>query len=224
MEEIMKPGTMADTLVVDVWSDVVCPFCYLGSRQLEAAIEQFEHRDDVVLRHRAFELDPTTPLTFDKPLEELVSEKYHIPVERSRAMHRQLEEQARSFDMEWSFASARATNSFDAHRLIALAESQGFGESMSQRLFKAYFSDGLLISDHDVLNALASEVGVEGAPSLWTGDALSAEVRADEAAAAELGISGVPAMLIGNKFMVLGAQGTEKILETLRRAWQRQDA
>jgi predicted DsbA family dithiol-disulfide isomerase len=215
---------MAETLIVDVWSDVVCPFCYLGTRQLEAAIEQFEHRDVVVLRHRAFELDPTTPLTINQPLEELVSQKYQIPVERSRAMHRQMEEQARGFGMEWSLASAKATNSLDAHRLIALAESQGLGESMSQRLFKAYFSDGLLISDHDVLDSLAEEVGVEGSPSLWASDAFTSEVRSDEAGAAELGISGVPAMLIDSKFMVLGAQGTEKILETLRRAWQRERA
>jgi predicted DsbA family dithiol-disulfide isomerase len=224
MEEIMKRWGMSETLVIDVWSDVVCPFCYLGSRQLEAAIEQFEHRDDVVVRHRAFELDPTTPLTINQPLEELVAQKYHIPVERSRAMHRQMEEQARSFGMEWSFASAKAANSFDAHRLIALADSQGLGESMSQRLFKAYFSDGLLISDHEVLNALAEEVGVDGAASLWSSDASTAQVRSDEAAAAELGISGVPAMLMDSKFMVLGAQGTEKILETLRRAWQRERA
>jgi predicted DsbA family dithiol-disulfide isomerase len=212
---------MADALIIDVWSDVICPFCYLGSRQLAEAIEQFEHRDEVVVRHRAFELDPSTPTTLDQPLEELVAQKYHIPVERSRAMHRQMEDQARSFDMEWSFASAKATNSFDAHRLISLAESQGLGEAMSQRLFKAYFSDGLLISDHEVLNALAEEVGVGSAPSLWTSDAFTTDVRGDEAEAAELGISGVPAMLMDNKFMVLGAQGTEKITETLRRAWER---
>jgi predicted DsbA family dithiol-disulfide isomerase len=215
---------MSETLVIDVWSDVVCPFCYLGSRQLDAALEQFEHRDEVVVRHRAFELDPTTPRTLNQSLEELVAQKYQIPVERSRAMHRQMEEQARGFDMEWSFANAKATNSFDAHRLIALAESQGRGEAMSQRLFQAYFSDGLLISDHDVLNELAREVGVTEAESLWTSDAYTSEVRRDEGEASELGISGVPAMVMDNAFMVLGAEGTDKILETLRRAWQRERA
>jgi predicted DsbA family dithiol-disulfide isomerase len=215
---------MSDSLVIDVWSDVVCPFCYLGSRQLAAALETFEHRDGVVVRHRAFELDPSTPEVIGRPLEELVAQKYQIPVERSRELHHQLEEQAATYGMTWSFADAKATNSFDAHRLIALASSQGLGEAMSQRLFAAYFSDGLLISDHDVLNVLADEVGVVGAEELWTSDAFTTEVRDDEAEASELGISGVPAMLMDHKFMVLGAQGTDKIADVLRRAWARQNA
>ncbi len=215
---------MSDSLVIDVWSDVVCPFCYLGSRQLNAALEQFEHRDEVVVRHRAFELDPGKPAVVGRPLEELVAEKYQISAERSHELHRQLEEQASTYGLTWSFADAKATNSFDAHRLIALGSLQGRGEAMSQRLFAAYFSDGLLISDRDVLNVLADEAGVEGAADLWTSEAFSDDVRADEAEAAELGISGVPAMLMDHKFMVLGAQGTDKIADVLRRAWQRQDA
>ena len=215
---------MPDSFVIDVWSDVVCPFCYLGSRQLSAALETFEHRDEVVVRHRAFELDPRTPAVIGQSLEELVAKKYQIPVERSRELHHQLEEQARTYGMTWSFASAQATNSFDAHRLIALSSTQGLGEPMSQRLFSAYFSEGLLISDRDVLNSLAREVGVEGAPDLWTSGAFVDEVRADETEAAELGISGVPAMLMDHKFMVLGAQGADKIADVLQRAWQRQNA
>ncbi len=215
---------MSDSFVIDVWSDVVCPFCYLGSRQLAAALETFEHRDEVVVRQRAFELDPSKPDVVGRPLEELIAEKYQIPLERSRELHHRLEAQAASYDMTWSFADAKATNSFDAHRLIALASTQGLGEAMSQRLFAAYFSEGLLISDHDVLSKLARESGVEGAHDLWTSDDFAAEVRADEADAAELGISGVPAMLMDHKFMVLGAQGTDKIADVLRRAWQRQDA
>ena len=214
---------MTDSFVIDVWSDVVCPFCYLGSRQLATALESFEHRDEVVVRHRAFELDPRTPAVVGRSLEELVAKKYQIPVERSRELHHQLEEQAATYGMTWSFARAQATNSFDAHRLIALSSTQGLGEAMSQRLFSAYFSEGLLISDHDVLKALAGEVGVEGAPDLWTSNAFADEVRADETEAAELGISGVPAMLMDHKFMVLGAQGTDKIADVLRRAWQRQN-
>jgi predicted DsbA family dithiol-disulfide isomerase len=215
---------VSDSFVIDVWSDVVCPFCYLGSRQLATALETFEHRDEVVVRHRAFELDPRQPAVIGRPLEELVAEKYQIPVERSRELHHQLEEQAGTYGMTWSFADAKAANSFDAHRLIALSSIQGLGEAMSQRLFAAYFSDGLLISDHDVLDALADEVGVEGANALWTSDAFTAEVRADEVEASELGISGVPAMLMDHKFMVPGAQGTDKIADVLQRAWQRQDA
>lgn len=215
---------MAETFSIDVWSDVVCPFCYLGARQLDQALEQFEHRDEVVLAHHAFELDPNTPLGLNQTLEELVATKYDMPVERARALHDRLQAQAQALGVTMAFDKARPTNTFDAHRLIALSATQGLSDPMSKRLFRAYFSEGLLISDHDQLNELASEVGVSDAPSLWKSDVFTSEVRADERSAMELGITGVPALLIDSKFMVLGAQGVEQILDVLRRAWERRAA
>lgn len=215
---------MAETFSIDVWSDVVCPFCYLGARQLEQALEQFEHRDEAAVSYHAFELDPNTPLGLDQTLEELVAKKYDMPVERARELHHRLEAQAQELGVTMAFDTARPTNTFDAHRLIALSATQGLSGPMSQRLFKAYFSEGLLISDHDQLNELASEVGVVDAPTLWMNDVFANEVRADENAAMELGITGVPALLIDSKFMVLGAQGSEQILDVLRRAWARRAA
>ncbi|HEY5103699.1 MAG TPA: DsbA family oxidoreductase [Acidimicrobiales bacterium] len=215
---------MTETFSIDVWSDVVCPFCYLGTRQLEQALEQFEHRDEVMVSHHAFELDPHTPLGLDQTLEELVATKYDMPVERARELHHRLEAQAQELGVTMAFDTARPTNTFDAHRLIALSTTQGLSEPMSQRLFRAYFSEGLLISDHEQLNKLAGEVGVADAPALWMSDAFTSEVRADETSAMELGITGVPAFLVDSKFMVLGAQGSEQILDVLRRAWERRAA
>lgn len=215
---------VTETLSIDIWSDVVCPFCYLGSRQLILALELFEHRDDVVLNHHAFELDPRTPKNLEGSLTQLVAEKYQIPVERAEALHRRLEAQAHELGMTWSFATARPTNTLDAHRLVALATTQGLGDEMTQRLFAAYFSEGRLISDHEQLSRLAEEVGVTDASSLWATDAFTLNVRADEAAAQELGITGVPAVLVNSKFMVLGAQGVEKLVDVLRRAWERRAA
>ncbi|MGB8196438.1 MAG: DsbA family oxidoreductase [Acidimicrobiales bacterium] len=215
---------MSETFVIDVWSDVVCPFCYLGTRQLHAAIEQFEHRDDVVLRHRAFELDPHAKPSYDRPLAELVAAKYQIPLSQVHAMHDRLVHSAQSFGMTWSLEIAQPTNTFDAHRVIALASSQGLGDEASERLFRAYFSEGELVSDHGRLSALAGEVGVRDVDALWDGDAFSDEVRGDEMAAQELGISGVPAFVVDSKFMVSGAQGTEQILDVLQRAWSRRAA
>jgi predicted DsbA family dithiol-disulfide isomerase len=215
---------MAESFSIDVWSDVLCPFCYLGSRQLAEALARFEHASDVVLTHHAFELDPNTPLGVTHTLEELVANKYNMPVEKARELHHRLEAQAHELGVTMNFARAKPTNSFDAHRLIALSATQGLSDLMSQRLFQAYFSEGLVISDHEQLNALANEVGVTGAPALWTSDAYSAEVRADEVAANELGITGVPAILIDQKFMVLGAQGVDQMLDVLRRAWERRAA
>lgn len=208
---------MSDSLSVDVWADVVCPFCYLGSQQLAQAMERFEH--DVAVTHHAFELDPEAPASSDQSLDELLATKYQMPVERARALHRRLEGQGKELGVAFSFDTVRRANSFDAQRLIALASSQSRGEVMSDRLFRAYFSDGMLISDRDQLSSLANEVGVAGVDELWNSDAFVVDVRADEARAHELGISGVPAILIDQRVMVLGAQGVDEITNALREAW-----
>lgn len=215
---------MEETFVIDVWSDVVCPFCYLGNRQLGEALTRFEHREHVEVRHRAFELDPRAKLAYDRPLVELVAAKYALPVAQVHAMHERLEANARALDMTWSLDTAVPTNTFDAHRVIALASTQGLGDEMSERLFRAYFSDGELVSDHGRLSALATDVGVADADALWDGDAYADVVRADEEMAQELGVTGVPCFLVDSKFMVSGAQGTEQILDVVRRAWARRAA
>lgn len=215
---------MSESFVIDLWSDVVCPFCYLGSRQLATALDQFDHRADVVVRHRAFELDPHAKLAYDRPLAELVAAKYAIPVSQVHTMHDRLLASAEALGMTWSLDTAQPTNTFDAHRVIALASSQGLGDEMSQRLFRAYFSDGQLVSDHETLRSLGEDVGVRDVAALWGSDAFTAEVRADESGALELGITGVPSFLMDSKFMVSGAQGTEQILDVLERAWARRAA
>ncbi|MHB1208884.1 MAG: DsbA family oxidoreductase [Acidimicrobiales bacterium] len=212
---------MSEPFFIDIWSDVVCPFCYLGTRQLQEALGNFEHRALVVTRPHAFELDPRAPINYNMSLPELLAQKYGMSVERARAANEHLEAEARALGMTWSLASARPTNTFDALRLIALATSQELGDSMVQRLFLAYFSQGLLLSDREVLNDLASDVGVVGASALWHDDQFADDVRNDELRAQELGISGVPSLLIDNRFMVVGAQGAAKILEGLERAWER---
>jgi predicted DsbA family dithiol-disulfide isomerase len=212
---------MTEPFSIEIWSDVVCPFCYLGTRQLASALERFQHRDDVVLRHRAFELDPKAPTDYDLSLSELLAKKYSMPVERARALNERLESEARVLGMTWSMKDARPTNTFDALRLIALSATQGLDDAMSERLFRAYFSEGLLVSDRSVLTSLAIELGVTGIDELWRNDAYFAEVRSDEADAQELGITGVPSLLIDGKFMVVGAQGADQIFDVLERAWAR---
>jgi protein disulfide-isomerase len=215
---------VSEPFVIDIWSDVVCPFCYLGTRQLTEALSHFEHRDSVALRHRAFELDPSAKLHYDASLEELVAQKYSMPVSSVQKMHVRMQGEARELGMEWSLGTAQPTNTFDAHRIIALATTQGLGSEVSERLFRAYFCEGELLSDHQRLSELAGEVGVIGVDELWEGDAFATEVREDEAAAQELGITGVPCLLLDGKFMVVGAQGSHQILDVLRRAWSRRAA
>ena len=215
---------MSEPFVIDIWSDVVCPFCYLAARQLTEALSHFEHRDNVELRHRAFELDPTAKLHYDASLEELVAQKYSMPVSSVQTMHLRMQGEARQLGMEWSLGTAQPTNTFDAHRVIALAATQRLASEASERLFRAYFCEGELLSDHERLTELASEVGVTGVDELWEGDVFGADVRGDEAAAQELGITGVPCLLLDGKFMVVGAQGSHQMLDVLRRAWSRRAA
>lgn len=210
-----------ENLLIEIWSDVVCPFCYLGSRQVTDALNHFEHRDKVVIHRRAFELDRNTPVHSERSLVELVAQKYSMPVERVHNMHARIEDEARELGMEWFMDAAQPTNSFDAHRVIALGSRQGLGSEIAERLFRAYFCDGQLISDHQCLNALALEVGITGVDELWSSEVCTEEVRADENAAEELGITGVPCLLLDGKFMVVGARGTDEILDVLRRAWDR---
>jgi predicted DsbA family dithiol-disulfide isomerase len=204
-------------MTVDVWSDVVCPFCYLGTRQLAQAIEIFERPIEVT--HHAFELDPHAPASVDETLEELLAAKYGMPVERAQAINQRLTGQAKEAGLTFAFATVRPSNSFDAHRLIALATSQGLADAMTTRLFRSYFSDGLLISDRETLSTLADQVGVRGVRDLWNTEAFVEEVRRDEIDAHNLGISGVPAFLIDERVMVSGAQGVEAIADALREAW-----
>ncbi len=215
---------MSPNFVIDVWSDVVCPFCYLGTRQLADALTHFEHRDEVDIRHRAFELDRNAPLHSERSLAELIAQKYSMSAERVHDMHARMESEARDSGIEWSFDTAQPTNSFDAHRVIALGSSQGLGDEIAQRLFRAYFSEGQLISDHQCLNELALEVGIIGCDALWSSTLFIEEVRADENVAEDLGITGVPSLLLDEKFMVVGARGAHEILDVLRRAWARRAA
>jgi predicted DsbA family dithiol-disulfide isomerase len=216
-------GVMSEPFVIDVWSDVVCPFCYLGAHQLSESLAAFEHRADVVIRQRAFELDPNAPPDFGFNVDELFAHKYAMPLERARSLNEKLESDAAALGMTWSMLDARPSNTFDAHRLAKLAASQDLGRAMVERLFLAYFSQGVLLSDVDALSALARDVGVDAVDELWRGDDYALEVREDEALAQELGISGVPTLLLDEKFMVVGAQGAAQMLDVLRRAWARRE-
>jgi predicted DsbA family dithiol-disulfide isomerase len=209
---------MSTPLAIDVWSDVVCPFCYIGSVQLNHALELFDH--DVEVRYHAFELDPDAPASSDEALDEILAAKYQMPVDRARAMNARLADQAAQLGLDLAFGNVRRANSFDAHRLIDLATVQERGAAMRERLFRAYFTEGLLISDHDILNTLADEVGVTGAAVLWEGESSVDSVRGDERAAYELGLTGVPAFVIDRRLLVSGAQGGEAIANALRQAWE----
>ena len=214
---------MSVPLVLDLWADVVCPFCNLGRHQLADALARFEHADEVVLIHRAFELDPSLPAVPALSNPEMLAEKYSISLEQVAEMHARLEAQAATHGMTWSLAATRPANTFDAHRLIAFAATQGRAEAMLDALYHAHFSEARLVSDHAVLDEIAKAVGVTGSAELWSGDDFAGEVRRDEARASQLGLRGVPALVLDSAFLVSGAQGADAFYEALNRAWARRE-
>jgi predicted DsbA family dithiol-disulfide isomerase len=206
---------------VEIWSDVACPWCYIGKRRFESALAQFEHRDEVKIVWRSFELAPDAPNTSEDTLNEMLAKKYGMSLQRAMDANQQVTSLAASEGLDYHLEKARYGNTFDAHRLIHLAAEYNLQDAMKERLLKAYFSDGLAVSDRDTLVQLAAETGIdpEKARSVLASDAYASDVRADEQRAGTFGISGVPFFAFDEKYGVSGAQPTEVFSEVLSRAW-----
>ena len=206
---------------VEIWSDVVCPWCYIGKRRFEAALARFAHRDQIELTWRSFELDPGAPRLLPGTLSEILARKKGMPVAQAEAMQAQLTALAAADGLEYHFERTKSGNSFDAHRLLHLAAGTRLQDAMKERLLRAYFTEGLPIGDPETLISLAAEVGIdpEAARAALAGEAYAADVRADERRAATLGIQGVPFVVIDGRYGVSGAQTPEVFLRALETAW-----
>lgn len=206
---------------VEIWSDIACPWCYIGKRRFEAALAEFEHRDEVHVRWRSFELDPEAPSERVGDRAERLAQKYGMTVEQARAAEQQLTGVATGEGLGFRFDIARSGNTFDAHRVVHLAEGHGLQDAMKERLLRAYFIEGELMSDHDTLVRLAAEVGLEEQEvrELLAGDRYAEQVRDDEQAATELGISAVPTFVLDRRLGASGAQPPDALLELLRQGW-----
>jgi predicted DsbA family dithiol-disulfide isomerase len=206
---------------VEIWSDIACPWCYIGKRRFEAALERFEHRDDVHVTWRSFELDPGAPHERTGDRAERLAEKYGMSVEQAREAERQLTGVAAGEGLPFRFDIARSGTTFDGHRLVHLAETHDLQDAMKERLLRAYFTEGELMSDHDTLVRLAGEVGLDQREvrELLAGERYADQVRADERTAGELGISAVPTFVLDRKLGASGAQPPEALLDLLRQGW-----
>jgi predicted DsbA family dithiol-disulfide isomerase len=208
-------------LTVEIWSDVVCPWCYIGKRRFEAALEAFDHRDEVTVMWRSFELDPAAPSAVEGTATERLAAKYGMSLERAEGLHSDMTERAAAEGLDFRFDLAQSGNTFDAHRLIHLAATYGHQSAAKERLMRAYFTEGAAISDPETLIALMAEVGVDvdEARDVLSGDRFAEDVREDEQLAGQLGIQGVPFFVIDRRFGVSGAQPPEALVQALERAW-----
>jgi predicted DsbA family dithiol-disulfide isomerase len=206
---------------VEIWSDVVCPWCYIGKRKFEAALAEFDHRDEVTVEWRSYELDPGAPPRRDLPMVELLQKKYSMTEQQARAANDRVTGIAAGVGLEYHLDRAAMGNTFDAHRLIHLAAAHGRGDAMKERLMAAYFTEGAAVGETDTLERLAADVGLDAdeVAAALAGDAFAADVRDDERTAATLGVSGVPFFVIDRAFGVSGAQDPDVLLAALDRAW-----
>jgi predicted DsbA family dithiol-disulfide isomerase len=212
-------------LNVEIWSDIACPWCYVGKRRFEKALESFAHRDDVSVTWRSFELDPGAPAERPEDGATHIAHKYGMPVEHARARQQQLADVAAGDGLDFDFDTARLGSTFDAHRLVHLAHAHGRQDAMKERLMRAYLSEGELMSDHATLARLATEIGLpqdEVAELLLT-ERYAEEVRDDERTAATLGISAVPYFVVDRRIGVPGAQDAELLLKMLEKGWQQRE-
>jgi predicted DsbA family dithiol-disulfide isomerase len=208
---------------VEIWSDIACPWCYIGKRRFEAALAQFEHRDEVRVTWRSFELDPEAPRERVGDRAERLAQKYGMTVERACEAERQLTEVAAGEGLGFRFDIARSGTTFDGHRLVHLAGEHGLQDAMKERLLRAYFIEGELMADHETLVAAAVEVGLpeDEVREMLASERYAAEVRDDERTAGELGISAVPTFVVDRKLGASGAQPPDALLDLLREGWAR---
>jgi predicted DsbA family dithiol-disulfide isomerase len=206
---------------VEIWSDIVCPWCYLGKRQFENALGSFEHRDDVDVVYRSFELDPTAPTGITTPTVELLATKYGMTTEQAADAQRQMQQRAALQGLDFQLDGLHSGNTRDAHRLLHLARAAGRQADLAERLHRAYFSEQLSVFDPSSLAELAVDAGLDPADvrRVLDGDEYDDAVTADESMAAELGVTGVPFFVIERRYAISGAQPEAAITQTLDAAW-----
>ncbi|GAB4075095.1 DsbA family oxidoreductase [Barrientosiimonas marina] len=207
---------------IDVWSDFVCPFCYIGKRHLDFALEQFPYRENVEVAYKSYELEPNAELNAGDNIHERLAATKGMSFEQAKSMNEQVGKQAAEAGLTYHFDTMKPTNTFDAHRVAKYAAEKGKGKDMTERLLKAYFTESELISDYKTLIRLAGEAGLDKdeVSALLEKDDYAIHVRADEEQARQLGAEGVPFFVFNEKYAVSGAQPQKVFADVLEQVWE----
>lgn len=207
---------------VEVWSDIMCPFCYIGKRHYEAALAQFAGKDDVELVWKSFQLDPSTDERAgdEGNVYAYLAKRKGLSLAESEKMHGQVSQMAAQAGLQYDFDHTYMTNSFKAHRLIQLAKTKGLGDAAEEALFKAYFTEGKNVSDSSILDSIATEIGLEpGDVALALNEGqYAAAVQQDILEAQQIGVTGVPFFVFDRKYAISGAQPVPAFTQTLEQA------
>jgi predicted DsbA family dithiol-disulfide isomerase len=207
---------------IEIWSDIACPWCYIGKRRLETALAGFEHRDDVEVEYRSFQLDPTAPTVATRTAQEMLAEKFGVSREQAARMQAQVTDLAAAEGMAWQHDLTVHANTFDAHRLLHLAKQVGRQVELKEAFMRANFVEARNMADHEVLRELAVGAGLpaDRVDAVLRSDELAEEVRADIAQARAYGATGVPFFVVDGRYGVSGAQPTELFGQVLEQAWR----
>lgn len=207
---------------IEIWSDIMCPFCYIGKRRLEDALAKFDHAGEVQINWKSFQLNPDMPTMPGKNIIEYLAEIKGWSIEQSIEMHEHVSKMAKALGLEYDFDKAVVANSFDAHRFIQFAKKHNKGDEAEERLFKAYFTEGKNIADSTELIQLGIEMGFEEnkLKQLVESDEFAENVHHDVYEAQQVGVRGVPFFVFNRKYGVSGAQPTDVFLSALNQSYQ----
>lgn len=209
----------ANTMTVEIWSDVMCPFCYIGKRKFEAAVSQFSGKDQVEVVWRSFQLDPNLTTEPTKSVKKSLAEKKGWSERETDQMFNHVTEMARTVGLEYNFDRAVVANSFDAHRFTHLAKTKGKQDAAEEALFEAYFKNGINTADHQALALLGGKIGLNVTEVLevLSSDQYADEVQKDIRLARQFGVTGVPFFVFNREYAISGAQDVQVFLNTLER-------
>lgn len=204
---------------VDIWSDVVCPFCYIGKRKFEKALENFKDKDNVEIEWHSFQLDPDLEYVPGQSVHEYLGKRKGVSAAEGKKMNDAMTAMAKEVGLEYNFDKAVINNTFNAHRLLHFAKEKGVQNELKERLFKAYYTEGKNIGDTDTLVQLSEEVGLKAdeVRGVLENDQYAQEVQMDQYQAQQMGIHGVPFFVFNNKYAVSGAQPTELFEQVLQK-------
>ncbi|HGO5815016.1 TPA: DsbA family protein [Mannheimia haemolytica] len=211
---------------IQIWSDYACPYCYIGKRHLEQALEQFAHKDEVEIEFKAFELYPHAGKTAVNTTQQRIEKKYGKTPEGAKQMIAHIETMGERAGLLMNYANVKNTSTFDAHRLYQWAKSQGKGGAMNERLMQGYFGDNVELANHDHLARFAVDVGLNGddAKAMLASDDFVQAVKNDESEAQRIGVQGVPFFVFDGKTATSGAMPVGSLLKLLHQVYEENQA
>ena len=210
-------------MIIDVWSDVVCPWCFIGKRRLEKALSEFAHRDDVIIRHRAFQLQPDAKEVV--PTRQHLADKYKVSPEQVKEMQSNVCAVADGEGLCYNLDNTLSGNTFDAHRVLLYAATIGKQDQLLEAMYSSYFEKSLPLFSHQDICAVAESVGISPVDvmNILESDQFTNEVLADRDLASQLGATGVPFFVVDMKYGISGAQPLEAFVETIKAAWNERE-